>query len=360
MKSLKHPLIITLTFLLGQASYVAAQVKIDTSAIPLFWQLVDTLITDNEPSNALWQKFETHPAYAQIEQSGNRVSYLKKVLPIVFMPSHTDRLGKLIDGEDSPYQYFALHLLDIKSNRKLLEDYLRSNDFTDYAISYQKSLNYLPSDIAESEIKLTAYLALFEDNGFGGKVITMDLLHLFRGSKVENADFFAHEFHHALSSKSKKNARYAPDTSKYYPIIQALNKLPLEGVASLIDKKKYFQLDYYNDTLLMDRKQQETVDEFRNLVHLAPLNLARIDSLLLTEFSIEEKGKNIFKELPWSGHAIGYYMANSIENELGRKSLIEAQYSCLEFIFQYQAAASLNKELYKFSEDTIAFLKTIN
>ena len=77
----------------------------------------------------------------------------------------------------------------------------------------------------------------------------MDLLHLLRGSKADNMDFFAHEFHHALRQKSKEYKVYAPANDRFDPVIQALNKIPLEGVASLLDKSKYFEPHYYQDTL---------------------------------------------------------------------------------------------------------------
>ncbi|MEM1320345.1 MAG: DUF5700 domain-containing putative Zn-dependent protease [Bacteroidota bacterium] len=358
MTNRKPSPLLLLFFLLFSFSGSFAQVKIDTSALSVFWELVDTLSLDKQPSKILWKKFALHPAYAQIERSGNRVFFLKKILPIVFMPSKAARLEALMDGAESPYQYFAQHLIDVKAKRKPLENYLRRYEFDVYLDSYLKSLEYLPTDIKPEEIKLTVYLALFEDNGFGGEVITIDLLHLMKGSTAENRDFFAHEFHHSLRSRSKKYTLYDPDTSQYYPIIQALKKMPLEGVASLLDKRKYFQPAYYNDSLLNDQ-QRETVEEFSSLVRLAPSNLAKIDSILGATLKIEEKGKAIFQQLPWGGHTIGYYMADAIEKAFGKAKLIEAQYSCLAFFFLYQDAALRNENLYQFSEETIAFLKTI-
>lgn len=41
-----------------------AQVQIDTSAVGVFWEIVDTLLIDKEPSDKLWLKFSNHPAYA--------------------------------------------------------------------------------------------------------------------------------------------------------------------------------------------------------------------------------------------------------------------------------------------------------
>jgi len=360
MKIVPISLLAVLFFLVSPADgYGQARVSIDTSAIGMYWEVVDTLSSDRMPSKHLWEKMEKHPAYLQSQQSGNRMSFLKKVLPIVYKPSNARQLKALLAGEETPYQYFALHLINVQQKRQALNKYLHLGKFDDYKTAYQKSLAYLPEDIDEDKIDLTIYLALFEDNGFGGKVITIDLLHLYYRNHQENFDFFAHEFHHSLRSSSTGNTLYAPDTSTYYPIIQALNKLPLEGVASLLDKQKYFDEDYFSDTSNISSSQLATVQEFRALVANTPSNLYAIDSILVSDVPLVEKGKSIFQQLPWSGHAVGFYMSRAIEKELGRPQLIQAQYSCLDFCFLYQQAALKDASLYKFSDGAIAFLESI-
>lgn len=336
-----------------------SQVHIDSSAIPIFWEIADTLSADQQPSAALWEKFATHPAYAQIQASGNRVSFLKKVLPLVFMPSKSEQLKKVLEGKESAFQYFAQHLVEVKTQREDLKKFLSVADFEDYKFAFRKSLSYLPPDIEEDQLELSIYLALFEDNGFGGKVITMDLLHLLRGTPAENLDFFAHEFHHALRGHTEKYQLYAPTTSATYPIIEALNKIPLEGVASLLDKSKYFDQAYYGNSSSIHPNQLETIEEFQQLVAEAPANLAQIDSILTSAATPAEKGNKIFQQLPWSGHVIGYYMSSAIEKHGGRKTLVKAQYSCVRFFSRYQKAAKKDKSLYRFSKEAISALKEL-
>lgn len=338
---------------------IQGQVRIDTTALQIFWEIADTLDADQMPSDKLWQKFSSHPAYAQIQRSGNRVSFLKKVLPIVFQPSQSERLKKLLAGKDTPYQYFALHLVEVKQKRQELDAYLRSGQWKQYGQAYRNSFRYLPKDIAEQVVDLTVYLALFEDNGFGGEVITMDLLHLSKGTDAENSDFFGHEFHHALRLRTKLHQLYNPKESEHYPIVVALGKLPLEGVASMLDKGKYFTEAYLRDSASMDINQLETVKEFRALVTEAPTNLARIDSVLVADMTFDEKGTQIFTHLPWSGHVIGYYMATNIEKVLGKEILIAAQYSCLDFVLAYQQAALKDSSMYRFSDAAIAVLEKL-
>ncbi len=334
-----------------------AQITIDTSAIAVFWEVADTLSADKIPSGQLWAKFSNHPAYAQIQKSGNRVTFLKRILPLVFRPSQSEKLQETLAGPESFQQYFAQHLQEVKLKRQELNVYLKSNQLSEYKEAYQLSLQYLPEDLKDELPEMMIYIALFEDNGFGGKVITMDLLHLLKGTPLENRHFFGHEFHHALRNQSKTYTLYDPDSSAFYPIIEALNKMPLEGVASMIDKSKYFNEAYYSNTDAMSVTQQETVAEFQQLVKGAPTNLQRIDSILTTDLPEVEKGKMIFQQLPWSGHAIGFYMARAIDKALGREKLIATQYSCIDFVLIYQEAAKMEEGLYQFSEKAIGFLR---
>jgi hypothetical protein len=338
---------------------IRAQVNIETSAIPVFWELVDTLSADQAPSNELWEKFADHPAYAQIEQSGNRVSYLKRVLPIVFRPSKADKLRDVLNGKESFQQYLAQHLVEINLRRQELNEYLQPGKIDQYKDAYKRSLKYLPKDIQALPIDLTIYIALFEDNGFGGKVIVLDLLHMLKATDEENMDFLGHEFHHALRNQSKMYEIFVPKDSSSLPIISALNKLPLEGVACMIDNKKYFQPSYSYEKGVTSTSQQETVAEFKDHVEKAGAYLKQIDSILSGNKSNEEKGKAIFGVMPWSGHTIGFYMATAIENAFGKEKLIEVQYSSPDFLLTYQKAAANQSALYSFSEKTINFLTSI-
>ncbi|MGB3465497.1 MAG: DUF5700 domain-containing putative Zn-dependent protease [Cyclobacteriaceae bacterium] len=324
------------------------EVNIDASGVAIFWEVVDTLSSDKKPSQKLWDRFANHHAYVQIQRNGNRVTYLKRILPIVFMPSKSETLDKVLNGKESLTQYFATHLQEIKLNRQKLYNYLGSNNIESYKDAYLKSLKYLPEDINEDAIDLTIYVALFEDNGFGGKVITVDLLHLLKNTDEENKDFLAHEFHHALRSKSNTYKVTEPNDTTNQAIFRALNKLPLEGVASLIDKKKY-----------MANNEKEEAIEFRELIKEADKNLRKIDLALAGNLSTEEKGEAILKSMPWGGHSVGFYLASAIEDKLGLEALIKSQYSCVDFILTYQNAAGKDKNLYRFSDEAITFLKTI-
>ncbi|MEO0339307.1 MAG: DUF5700 domain-containing putative Zn-dependent protease [Bacteroidota bacterium] len=263
--------------------FCSGQVKIDDSAIALFWEVADTLIADQQPSAPLWEKLAKHPAYAQIERSGNRVRYLKRVLPIVFQPSKQEKLQEILNGPESFNQYLARHLLEIKTRRNELAAFLKGGNFNSYKNAYQASLSYLPDDITAETIDLSIYLALFEENGFGGTSIVIDLLALLKNPEEENRDFIAHEFHHALRDASMVKKVFQPIDTTMLPLTTALDKLPLEGVASMIDKNKYFSEAYQKKLSTLPLAQQESVAEFQVLMETINANLGKIDAILSSQ-----------------------------------------------------------------------------
>ncbi len=352
MVKFKSTLILWLLCIIETINPLNAQVRIDTTAISVFWEVADTLSQDKSPSDHLWEKFSHHPAYAQIEKSGNRVTILKRVMPVVFKPSYSNNLDQVLSDTESMTKYFAEHLQEIKMRRKELNKYLKSGEVFKYKTAYTKSLDYLPDDIDSESINLTVYVALFEKNGFGGNVITVDLLHLLNSTEDENFGFLGHEFHHALRLNTKKYEQ----AELSHPVIQALSKMPLEGVACLINRSEYFNEDYLANSQNFKKEHLESITEFRYLVSKAPDHLKEIEAVLISKLSDTEKSKKIQQNMPWGGHTVGFYMARAIEQQKGKDVLIKVQYSPIKFIRSYQQVALNSSELFRFSNVAMNFL----
>ena len=150
---------------------------------------------------------------------------------------------------------------------------------------------------------------------------------------------------------------------KYYSILVALSKLPFEGVASILDNDRNFDKKYVARIKEERPLKYQEILEFRELTDVAPLNLAKIDSILArcsrAEITMDKAQNQIFTNMPWGGHTVGFYMAKAIKNNLGRHVLIKKQYSTIGFILAYQKATSMDKTLYTFSKESIEFLKRI-
>lgn len=341
------------------------QAKVDTSAIDIFWEVTDTLSLDKNPSTELWKKFSHHPAYVHIQQSGNRVSYLKKVLPIVFKLSNREKLNDLLIGKESFYKILAKHFVKVKSNRIELTTFIETLDLNRIVtFAPERSLVYLPKDIILKNTNIPIYIALFErDNGFGGKSIVLDPVIFMKADVDDLINFVAHEYHHSLRPKS---SLYIPlsKENKNYLILEALGKMPLEGVASILDNDKSFDKDYVNRIKKENPLKYREVFEFIELIDEASINLAKIDSILAQHFegeiTVKETSRKIFNNMPWGGHTVGFYMAKAIGNNLGKDYLIVAQYNPVEFMLAYHKATLLDDKLFKLSKESIRFIKTLN
>lgn len=129
----------------------------------------------------------------------------------------------------------------------------------------------------------------------------------------------------------------------------------------MLDKQKYFSASYLVDSLNMDIIQYETAVEFSALAGFAPENMVPIDAILAQaqQEQAAEVGKKLFGQLPWSGHEIGYYLARAIEKAFGTQALVEAQYSCVDFLWLYQKVAVLDPQLFRFSAEALTFLESL-
>lgn len=97
-------------------------------------------------------------------------------------PSNSVKLAKLIAWGKTFYRNLAKHLKEVKETRKELNLFLKSNHSNSYNEAYRPALAYLPKDIDTKDLDITVHMALFENNGFGGEVITVDLLYLYKNT----------------------------------------------------------------------------------------------------------------------------------------------------------------------------------
>lgn len=339
-----------------------AQYTLDTSGIGIFWQIADTLSVDQEPSQLLWDSFESHPGYQQIEISGRRISALKTVLPIVFTPSKERELNKLLAGKGSFHKYLATHLDQVKQRREELDTYLRAANLDGIVQkALTRSFSYLPKSESFKDANIPVYIMLFEDNGFGGQSIAIDLFHLMKSTLDESSDFLAHEFHHALRGLAKGIPTIPKEDDSL--IRDVFERLTEEGIASMLDKQKYFEAEYLSEVQGRNDDKYHDASEFVSLVSEAKATLSRVDSFLIKaskdEIDQEEASREISRLLPWGGHVIGFYMARAIENQLGREDLLSVVNSPVKFMLLYSSASEKNSDLYRFTETSITFIESM-
>ncbi|RLF81330.1 hypothetical protein DRN32_01215 [Thermococci archaeon] len=120
-----------------------------------------------------------------------------------------------------------------------------------------------------------------------------------------------------------------------------MKQINAEGIADLINAKVMFQQN----------------DRFWELVRSAPETIKKMN-WILEEINRspdnEELYMMIIKALPRSGHSLGYFMARTIEEKLGREELVNLVTDPVRFFEAYNEVADV-----KFSEDALEVIKNL-
>ncbi len=362
MKSPAQLIILGLFFLLLKyhPAHAQQQMQFDLSGLPLFWQTVDILKSDRMPTEEQWDQLFQHPAYQQIDRQGQRKRRLIRNMPIAFMPSKKAKLDSILTQTEGFSNFVCSHLVEAAQQRKMLDQFavkLEKGDLTQKALTAAKQ--YLPRGTTERFAPPKVYLILFEPNGFGGPNLVLDLLHVIKNSEVENISFIAHEAHHSYRSRLDE-IEFPDNKSDDFLLLYAFAGLLEEGIASMLDKKEYPQIDIHS---IPEDKRSDIVT-FNQAFANAPNTLQQMDRWLqemkANPSQTAELGKQIHSSLTWGGHPDGLYMALAIEKTLGRKKLIATNDDPFEFFMVYNKAAKKSKGgYYRFSKESEAFVKEL-
>lgn len=333
---------------------------LDLSALPLFWQAVDILETERMPTDEEWARLFDHPGYQQIQWSGNRATVMREVMPLVFMPSQRGALDSMLGSEGTHlrnrlHRRVGEHLARARELRSELEAYALELEQRDLVgRGAEAALEYLPAEKLVDVARPPAYILLFENNGFGGATIALDLLSLMDRSDEANIAYIGHELHHAyLGRLDQSEAPASSDPRRH--VENMLSALWWEGTASLVDKQGYLNPNARNQLNDSDR---EGAEDFAIYYEETPGMLRTIDSVLtgISRGALsEETAGELRQELPWGGHPNGMYMASAIERALGKDRLLAVsdQYS---FFLRYNEAAE-ELRLFRFSSPSVAYVE---
>jgi hypothetical protein len=226
------------------------------------------------------------------------------------------------------------------------------------ASGVEAAMTYLPVDQVADMTPPTAYVMLFENNGFGGGSLALDLLVLRDRGTEQNRRYIGHEFHHGFLGRVDRTLWPEPDDDSRR-VIGALSALHGEGVASMIDKVSY--LDPAARARLSGQ-DRETAQAFAEFYEDSPNVLARVDSMLagIHQGSLEgaATGREIRQMLPWGGHRNGMYLASSIERAFGRDRLARVT-DPFSFLFLYDDVADTLGVGFRFSPMTLEYIHSL-
>lgn len=335
---------------------------LNLSALPLFWRTVDILESDRMPTDEEWARLFDHPGYRQIQQSGNRATVMRDVMPMVFMPSRRGELDSTLAGEGTQlrsrlHRRVGTHLARVKQTRVELEAYARDLEQRDLiGRGAEAALEYLPAEVVQDVPRPTAYVLLFENNGFGGASIALDLLTLMDRTVEANIAYIGHELHHAyLGHVDRSRSPEADDPRRH--VVNTLSALYWEGIASLVDKQSFLDS---TRRLGLTREAREDAEFFATAYDETPAMLRTIDSVLtgVADGSLSaESASELRQQLPWGGHPNGMYMALAIERALGRTQLL-AVTDPFGFLLTYNKAAE-ELGLARLSSRSISYVETL-
>ena len=331
----------------------------DLSGLELFWEVADVLESERNPAAEQWDRLFEHPAYAQIQHSGQRQPVLREVIPLVFMPSRQAALDSMLTSTDPPrrgglYRLVARHLMSVRNQRDELMAYaaeLEESDMLDRGLETARGL--LPDMDYGDVTPPTAFVILFEENGFGGANLALDLLLLRnRGAKLNSA-YLGHEIHHAYLGRADPTRHPADEPDAF--VVHSLSALHYEGLASMVDKPLLLDVNRRGE---LPESEREVAQRFTEFYLDSPKMLETIDSVLrgiaTGALDADSSGRALRGMLPWGGHPNGLFMAQTIERAFGRNELV-AIVDPFSFALRYDAAAE-REGASRFSKATREYL----
>lgn len=331
--------------------------KFSDEGLQLYWTVMQSLESGETPSIDEWKALWESPGYNHWMDSDRGQRIFHKYYTLVHSPALEDSLQKDLAKSEGYRLSIFNHLIEAKQKRRKIRKFARklmASDIIDQARTI--ALQYFPPAfdqvIAHDSSEIA--LMLFIPDAFAHEgAVLFDALYAYNyGKGLEY--FLAHELHHTYLSKYLSKLKMPPEDDQYFPLIMSIDNLRLEGVADLIDKSKI--LEKSNPS----HYEIEYCKHYQN----SRRHLEKIDSLLLAiskdNSLIEECGKQIRRELPYSAHPTGLYIGHRIEMYRGRKGILACLENPFVFLQMYnEIAIQFPEEHHVFSEGAMDYLSEL-
>lgn len=327
----------------------AAQTQVDVLGVDHFWAVADRLAADSEPSPEAWRRLLDAPAYRQL----NRDARLQRMLRLAYQPSAQLTRDSIL--RTGSYDAHVLeHLRRVPTERARLQrfrDSLISVDLVSAAGHLAQA--YLPPGQLDRRPPPVIAFGIYGPEAYGAELgITMDLLFaLDRGPYL--LPILAHEVHH-VHVASLTTFRLPERSSPAFVLLQALRNLANEGTADRIN------LRFPVSPPAMTAAAAPAYNSAYNQAHSTLLG---IDSLL-TQIGqdtamLRRAGAELSNRLVYAGHPVGAYMAERIEETLGRQALIEILGNPFAFLRTYNDAEGHRAGRKPFTAATLALVSSL-
>lgn len=306
---------------------------IDLGAIELFWQIVDLLSQDEEPSPELWEALFATPGYSALTQSEFEPSFFHESFRLAYMPSLNDSFSRALEEEKNHRR--LRHYRKVVERRAELETFSEnlkhSNRMTEFS---RLAAEWLPRPSPDKPAPLA--VVVFDMDARGYDPIVIDLL---AAKELDLDSFLAHEAHHWY-----RNDRATIDWDDGEPheadLLWTLYQVQGEGIADQIDKRPWIEGEVPPPAV-----REDYTRSYFDALAATPSTIRALDSLLVAfdaATEIDEQatiGARVAELVPMSGHPTGYYMARTILETLGRERLVTDIANPVAFFLTYDEAA---------------------
>ncbi len=331
----------------------SAAAQVDTSGVDQFWRTADRIAAGETLTGSDWDVFFTHPGYRFTQEAAQRRPVIEFCMRAVFTPgvdvaaalqnrSNRERRAEL-------YADTCAHMSAAREQRAEIAVFLNSGAIeAASAAGLEEAARWLPADAMQRGAPPRIYVLLFEPQGFGrpGELV-VDALYAMQKPAGQNAQFIGHEFHHAYRETYQRLA-WADGAQS---LIEQLDRFVHEGSASMVDKAAY-----YRSGTIPFGESETFLDDIRG----TPQRLAQIDAVLAalspTSESYSAAADTVDELSPGGGHLNGVFMAMTIEEGLGRETLIRSLSGPVAFFDAYQRAAQARRQ-FVFSDAAMANLR---
>jgi hypothetical protein len=306
---------------------------VDLAAIELFWQVVDTLSSDLEPSPALWTALFDTPGYRALTRSEFDPGFFRRNFRLAYKPSLRDSLT--IAGEELRAGRFLRHYEQVGQRRVELESFAAelASD-TAFGSPSRLAAKWLPPPAPSDPAPVA--LVVFSLDARGYDPIVMDVL---AARELDLRAFVAHESHHWY-----RNRRATIDWDQVpqheQDLLWTLYQIQGEGIADQIDKRAWIE-----GKEPIPAGREAYAEAYLEALEAAPGTIRALDSLLVA-FSaapMDEQraaiGAHVAEIVPMSGHPTGYHVARAILETEGRERLVADIANPAAFLLSYDEAS---------------------
>lgn len=346
----------------------------DFSGVVEFWNIVDILKADKEPTEVQWRAIFETPGYAELIKIEFKPQYFQNIMRAVYMPSQKSLETKIIQEDQQKGGFFAWYTpLVIEGFRNAERDrewiQARVKELQTYPYlkkASEEALKFLPEEKAKDYPKV-AFIIFNDSRGYIPLIIGLskredfsatELHCLVRQGRDRSWPFLlklAHESFHFYRDK-KLEFDFPDKKSPDYSILWIINQIESEGIADQINRKQlYYGNGCFTETQMAERLRREQAEQ--------PEIMLKMDALFTKmedrPEAVGELGKELVKLIPQSGHPTGFYMTNIILGQFGKKPLVDVVRNPFKFFYLYNEAAKKDKRGLIFSEKSIRFIESL-